>query len=64
MHALLVAGCALVLALEGPRALALLAEDWRGPYPEPAGAESAATAAALASLDLTLALASGVTLAR
>ena len=29
----LLAGCALVLALEAPRTLADLAAGWRGPYP-------------------------------
>ena len=29
----LVVGCAGVLALEGPRTLAVLAQGWKGPYP-------------------------------
>ncbi len=52
---LLVAGCALVLALEAPRTLADLAAGWRGPYP---------TALAVSPLGRTAPLAESVELAR
>jgi hypothetical protein len=39
---LLLAGCALVLVLEGPLTLRVLAASWRGPYARPGALRTAA----------------------
>jgi hypothetical protein len=56
----LLAGCALVASLEAPHALATLAEDWRGPYPELDRSLADARAAELPRLALVFALAAHV----
>lgn len=47
---LLLSGCAVVLLLELPGALACLAAGWNGPYAEPLAARTPPGAAALAVL--------------
>ena len=57
LRAVLLAGCALVGALEAPGAFTVLSEDWRGPYPEVPDANAAASAGPIRALDLALAIA-------
>ena len=57
VQALLLAGCALVVALEAPGAIRVVSEDWRGPYAEDGEASAASIARPVLALDLALAIA-------